>query len=120
MTDQTPFEKRTREMLDESAGRIDGRIRSRLTQARHAALQSPPARQWWRTYLPMGAATAAAVLAVLVWIAPGDNASKRLAQGNGGTAFEDMDLLADGDAPDFVNDADDVEFYEWAAGEIGS
>jgi hypothetical protein len=33
---------------------------------------------------------------------------------------EDMDLLADSDAPDFVDDSDDLEFYEWAAGEVES
>jgi hypothetical protein len=119
MSDQTPFEKRTRALLDESAGRLDGRTRSRLTQARHAALArlEKPARLWWRSYLPAGAATAAAVLAVLIWTGPGVNTEPQLAQGNG-SAFEDIDLLADGDAPDFVSDADEVEFYEWAAGEI--
>ena len=33
---------------------------------------------------------------------------------------EDIDLLADGEAPDFIMDLDDAEFYEWAAGEIES
>ena len=31
-----------------------------------------------------------------------------------------MELLADSDAPDFVDDGDDLEFYEWAAGEVES
>jgi hypothetical protein len=39
--------------------------------------------------------------------------------GTGG-AFEDIDLLADADAPDFVVDGEDLEFYEWAAGEVES
>jgi hypothetical protein len=30
-----------------------------------------------------------------------------------------MEMLADGDAPDFV-DGEELEFYEWAAGEIES
>ena len=33
---------------------------------------------------------------------------------------EDMELLADADAPDFVDDGEDLEFYEWAAGEVES
>src|SRR5688572_17558905 len=113
MNEQTPFEKRTREVLDESAGRLDGRTQSRLTQARHAALAriEKPARDRWRQYLPAGAATAAAVAAVLIWTAPGVNTESQLAQGGNGSAFEDIDLLADGDAPDFVNETDDVEFY---------
>jgi hypothetical protein len=122
MNEQTPFEKRTREVLDESVGRLDGRTQSRLTQARHAALArlERPARQWWRPYLPAGAATAAAVLAVLIWTASGVNTESELAQGGNGSAFEDIDLLADSEAPDFVTETDDVEFYEWAAGEIES
>jgi hypothetical protein len=119
MTEQTPFEKRTREVLDESAGRLDGWTRSRLTQARHAALQPKPAHQWWRRYLPAGAAAAAALLAVLIWTGPGDvRTESQLALGGNGSALEDIDLLID--APDFVGDADDVEFYEWASGEIES
>jgi hypothetical protein len=35
-------------------------------------------------------------------------------------AVEDMDILADAEAPDFTEDTDDVEFYEWAAGEMDS
>ena len=27
-------------------------------------------------------------------------------------------VLADADAPDFVDDGEDLEFYEWAAGEV--
>jgi hypothetical protein len=114
------FEKRSREVLDESVGRLDGRTRSRLTQARHAALAqlSKPARQWWRSYLPAGAGAAAAVLAVVLWTGQGDNRDPVVAPNTNGNAFEDIDLLAD--APDFVSDADDLEFYEWAAGEVES
>ncbi len=121
MTEQTPFEKRAREVLDESTAKLDGRTLSRLTQARHAALatREKPARQWWRTWMPAGAGAAAAVLAVMVWTQPGVDPGRQLASANGGgNAFEDIDLLAD--APDFVGDDEDVEFYEWAAGEIES
>ena len=112
------FEKRSREVLDESAGRLDGRTRSKLTQARYAALSQleQPARQWWRSYLPVGA-SAAAALAVIVWM--GQVATPVPGSPNG-SAFEDIDLLADGEAPDFISDADDLEFYEWAAGEVES
>jgi hypothetical protein len=33
--------------------------------------------------------------------------------------MDDLELLADADAPDFV-DGEDLEFYEWAAGETES
>lgn len=113
MTDPTDFEKRTREVLDESAGRLDGRTRSRLTQARHAALSQleQPQRRWWRSFVPAGAAAAVAVLAVVMW---SPSSPDQPLAGPG----DDMELLADADAPDFVNDGLDLEFYEWAAGEV--
>ena len=109
------FEKRTREILDEGAARLDGRTRSRLTQARHAALAQleHPARNWWRSYVPAGAAAAVAVLAVVMWSGRPENMP--VAQG-----ADDLELLADSEAPDFVADSEDLEFYEWAAGEVES
>ena len=119
MTDQTPFEKRAREVLEESTAKLDGRTLSRLTQARHAALRQKPAQHRWRGWVPVGAAAAAGVLAVMVWTGPVNDPGTTLnASANGGSAFEDIDLLAD--APDFVGEADDVEFYEWAADELES
>jgi anti-sigma-K factor RskA len=113
MTDPTDFEKRTQEVLEESLGRLDGRTRSRLTQARYAALAQleHPARNWWRSYVPAGAAGAVAVLAVVMWSVP-------VTQAPTANPVEDMELLADADAPDFVDDGEDLEFYEWAAGEV--
>ena len=113
----TDFEKRTQEVLEESVARLDGRTRSRLTQARHAALAGldKPARQWWRSYVPAGAAAAAAVLAVIIYTGqPG--VGTQLASDP--PVSDDAELLADTDAPDFTEDGDEVEFYEWAAGEM--
>ncbi|HEU4781389.1 MAG TPA: hypothetical protein VFS58_16020 [Steroidobacteraceae bacterium] len=119
MTDRTDFEKRTQEVLEESTGRLDGRTRSRLTQARHAALAQleQPARIWWRSYVPAGAAAAVAVLAVVLWSGPMGPGKPPFQAAN---PVEDMELLADADAPDFVSDSVDLEFYEWAAGEVES
>ena len=107
-------------MLDESTAKLDGRTLSRLNQARQAALaqRAKPARPRWVSWMPAGAAAAAAVLAVMIWTGPGLETGKQLASSNGGTAFEDIDQLAD--APEFVGDDEDVEFYEWAGGEIES
>jgi len=111
----TDFEKRTQEVLEESAARLDGRTRSRLTQARHAALArlDAPARSWWRAYVPAGAVAAAAVLAVIVH-------TGRTGPVPGVGAVDDTEILADVEAPDFTEDAEDVEFYEWAASEVES
>jgi hypothetical protein len=113
------FEKRTREVLEESVGRLDGRTRSRLTQARHAALAqlAQPARHWWRRYVPAGAAAAVAVLAVVLWSGqPSGTSPAPLTT----SPVEDLELLADAEAQDFVDDGEDLEFYEWAAGEAES
>jgi len=117
MTDE--FEKRTQEVLEESAGRLDGRTRSRLTQARHAALAqlAQPARHWWRAYVPAGAAAAAAVLAVVIWSGGPLGPSPTTPAVN---PVDDLELLADAEAQDFVDDGEDLEFYEWAAGETES
>ena len=104
------FEKRTQEVLEESAARLDGRTRSRLTQARHAALAQleKPARSW-RSYVPAGAAAAAAVLAVMFYTGqPGVVPVP--------VVVDDTEILA-ADV-DFTEDSDDVEFYEWAGGEV--
>jgi negative regulator of sigma E activity len=115
---QTPFEKRAQELLEESTSRLDGRTLSKLTQARHAALgqlERKKSPAWWRIAVPAGA-TAAAVLAVFVFNRP--VAAPDIVARGGDTAVEDMDLIAD--APEVVDDGEDLEFYEWAAGEMES
>jgi anti-sigma-K factor RskA len=108
----TDFEKRAHEVLEESASRLDGRTRSRLTRARYAALAQleRPARQWWRSYVPAGAAAAVAVLAVMFYTGPRPV--------SGPVVMDDTEILADVEAPDFTEDTDDVDFYEWASGEV--
>src|SRR5678815_3727047 len=98
------FEKRTREILEESAGRLDGRTRSRLTQARHAALAqlAQPARHWWRAYVPAGAAAAVAVLAVVIWSGQPPSTPTLVV-----SPVDDLELLADAEAQDFVDDGED-------------
>ncbi len=107
------FEKRAREVLEESTARLDGRTLSRLTQARHAALgqlQRPP-RQRWYAWLPAGAAAAVAVLAVMLWPGPGQKNDPPIVND---TQLDDLEIVADADALDLV-DGEDLEFYEWAA-----
>src|SRR5258708_38457653 len=68
----TEFERNARKVLEESVARIDARTRSRLNQARHAALEAGTAHRpvWWRslTLMPTaGAAVAALLVAVVLW-----------------------------------------------------
>ena len=117
MTDsETDFERNARRVLAESVTRIDGRTRSRLNQARHAALEAAarPARSWWRSYTLMptaGAAAAALLVAVVLWQRqPGVETPIFEAH----ASVEDMDLVADSEALDLMDNWDG-SFYEWAA-----
>jgi hypothetical protein len=64
------FENRSRAALEASVAHLDGRVRSRLTRARHAALDELQRRRhrtaWW-PLLPVATFGAAAVLAVTLW-----------------------------------------------------
>jgi hypothetical protein len=114
----TQFERNARVVLEASVSRIDARTRSRLNQARHAALEAASARRpaWWRslTLMPAAGAAAAAVLvATLLWHGqPGERGGMEAQR----SAVEDMDLLADGEALDLV-EGGDGSFYEWAVAE---
>ena len=111
----TEFERNARVVLEQSLARVDARTRSRLNQARHAALEAAGARRraWWRslTLVPTaGAAAAALLVAVLLWHhQPGGEPAVLEAQ-----HVDDMELLADAEALELL-DGWDGPFYEWAA-----
>jgi hypothetical protein len=101
--------------------RIDGRTRSRLNQARHAALEAAaaPRRAFWRSFVVMpaaGAAAAAVLVAIVLWPReprpelPLLEAPHTVADHAG---VEDIDLLADGEAMGLM-EGEDGSFYEWA------
>lgn len=107
------LEQRTRELLLDSAQSLPGHVRSRLTQARHAAADArqAPLRHRLHRWMPAGA-MAAAVLAVLVLVVPHHSAPL------GGapmlsSSIEDIDLLTS-DMPLTADQDVDYEFYEWA------
>jgi hypothetical protein len=117
----TEFERRSRVVLEESLQRIDGRVRSRLNQARHAAVEAAAARRrplFSRlfTLVPTaGAAAAALMVAMVFWHGGG---SGRLIEPPAHVdPAQDLDLLADSDGLDLVEDGGDGSgsFYEWAA-----
>jgi hypothetical protein len=115
----TEFERRSRVVLEESLLRIDGRVRSRLNQARHAAVAAATARRrplFSRlfTLVPTaGAAAAALMVAMVFW----HGGAGRPIEPAPATHVEDLDLLADSDGLDLVEDGGDGSgsFYEWAA-----
>jgi hypothetical protein len=116
----TDFERLSRQALEESVLRIDSRVRSRLNQARQAAVEEASVRRRplfsrFFTLVPTAGAAAAAVLvAMVLWHRgpqvdfPGPPIESQ--------KVEDLDLLADGDALDLIQDGDGSgSFYEWAA-----
>jgi hypothetical protein len=112
----TDFERLSRQALEESVLRVDGRVRSRLNQARQAAVEAASARRrpLFSRYLTLvptaGAAAAAVLVAMVLWhrgpeLPPLEKAEP-----------VDLELLADGEALDLVQDGDGSgSFYEWAA-----
>ena len=73
-TQDAPLEARSRALFQESVERIDMRTRSRLTQARHAALEAAERARprAWFMRLPVltsaAGVAAAAVLGVSLWV----------------------------------------------------
>jgi len=117
------FEQRARALLEDSVQRVDGRIRSRLNQARHAAIEEASrGPSLWRrfTLTPAASAVAAAVLVAFVLWPHSHSGDSLTAEGRPGV--EDLDLLADGDALDLVSDetTDTGQFYEWAVDQADS
>jgi hypothetical protein len=118
--DDNAFELRSRALFHDSVEGLDMRIRSRLTQARSAALEAAATRRpWalgWKLWTPAAGITAAAILGVVLWMgSPLHHQAGTVADAQ--SSFEDLDLLASsdegsGDALDMLQD--DIDFYDFA------
>jgi hypothetical protein len=112
------FEQNAQALLGESVTRVSGGVRSRLNQARHAALaevDSARPRPFWRRVAvigPAGGAAAAAVIAVLLMYRGGEHGVA--ASAGSQAAYEDIEMLSDRDGLDLLENYDGY-FYEWAA-----
>ena len=114
------FEERAQALFHDSVEGLDYALRSRLTQARKAAIEAGSASRpaWFsriRLLAPAGV-TAAAILGAFLWF--GSPLSQRAATvADGQSNLEDLDIVASsdegsGDAMDMLQD--DIEFYDWA------
>lgn len=119
-TGSSELEQRVRTLLVDSSEALDGRTRSRLTQARYAALAQRATGTskyaTWRGWAPAGAVAMAVLVTVLYMGHGGVNSSPTVPAGS--SALDDLDLLADSDALALSADTDqelDSDFYEWAA-----
>ena len=121
--EQDSLEQRARMLFHDSVENLDMRTRSRLTQARHAALEAAAHdRSWWSRrswWTPAAGVTAAAVLATALWMGtpsgslPGHHA---VSWGDAQSNLEDLDIVAasdeSGDPMEMLQD--DLDFYDFA------
>jgi hypothetical protein len=118
--DNEAFEIRSRALFKDSVDGLDFAVRSRLTQARSAALSAAATRRsWltgWKMWTPAAGLTAAVILGVALWVgSPLHHQAAVLADAQ--SNFEDLDLLASSD--EGSSDAlemlqDDIDFYDFA------
>ena len=107
---KTPFEQRASQLLRERADSLDAATRSKLTQARHAAIDGISSRPAWldlRVLAPGGAVAAVALVAMVMW-------TSAVQRPDTGGALDDIELLADADAYG-ISQESDLDFIEWAA-----
>ncbi|HTY49909.1 MAG TPA: hypothetical protein VMB48_09480 [Steroidobacteraceae bacterium] len=109
------FERNARAVLEYGLMHVDAHVRSRLNQARQAALahKAPAHPPAWFTWglMPATGAVAAAVVA-LVLLSPHPQAVP--VADTPASALDVLDLVTDDDALSLMQD-DDHTFYEWAA-----
>jgi hypothetical protein len=121
----SPLEERSRALFRDSVENMDFAMRSRLTQARVAALATGEHRRPWllrpSTWAPAAGVTAAAVLGVALWF------GSPLGHQGGVTAdnsnLEDLELVASTDensAAPLEMLQDDIDFYDFADKAAGS
>jgi len=105
--DKLDIENRARELFDQGVDAVDFATRSRLTQARHAALaELHKPRLRIAPWLPVTAAAAVAAIAVAVWMPQERGGPAAVA------AVDDFELLTLDEDLDMLGE--DVEFYAWA------
>jgi hypothetical protein len=119
---QSGLEVRSRVVLEEGLTRIDAHTRSRLNQARQAAVAAVAGSSWlgrffgaWSRQMLMPATGAAAAVAlVAVLIVNGGHQLTASVTDNPASAFDVLDLVTDDDAMNLMEE-NDSSFYEWAA-----
>jgi hypothetical protein len=102
------FEDKARAAFEDSVERLDASTRSKLTQARNRALDEASkgaVRRRW-LWAPAGGIALAAIVAVVMLNADGS----RSAADSAALALEDIDIVADSENLDML---EDVEFYMW-------
>lgn len=103
------FEERAKAAFDASVESLDGRTRSALTRARHAALAAAEKSNRvgrWQIWGPVSGVAAAAFV-LLVMLTPAWQARQH---SESGSPFEDMDIIADTEDLEML---ENLDFYAW-------
>jgi len=100
------FAEQAKQHFDESVACLDGTTRSRLNQARHAALAATQtSRPAWVQWLPASGVAAAAIIALVMW--SGGPQPENLAIP---AVASDMEILL---ADESLEMLEELEFYSW-------
>ena len=108
---RTAFEQRSKALFDESVAELDGSIRSRLTQARHGALDGAETQRRYRVWLPLAGLATAAAMTAFVFV-PGLRQQRTLPTST--ASADDMTLLLNSEDLELL---EDMEFYAWLDGD---
>jgi anti-sigma-K factor RskA len=105
--------RRAREVFDASVESLDAETRARLSRARFEAVEAANGARStnWRTWVPAAAIAATVIVAIAIWRTPERTESPVAVAASADTALDAVDMLADGEALDLVED--DLAFYEW-------
>jgi hypothetical protein len=103
------FEQRTKQLFDDSVSGLDAATRSRLTRARHRALEElQPSKARWRwSFVPAGGVAVAAALAVLLFVHPRPQTEAGLQA----SSLGDLEILFSEEDLQMLDE--DIEFYGW-------
>jgi len=120
---QAAFTEKARGLLLDSVDSIDGHTRSRLTQARHAAINEL-ARPRQSPFLPMrwlapAGSFAAIALVAFIWLGVGTPGMPDAGTGSGvsfvaNSPIDDIEILATAENLELF---EEMEFYEWLEAE---
>ena len=106
--DGSNFERRAKRVFDDSVAALDAATRSKLTQARHRALEEQDTardRGWRSSLVPAGTLAATAVVAWLVaWQVPSDPDLST-------PAVADLEILLGEEDLQMLDE--EIEFYGW-------
>jgi hypothetical protein len=108
-SESSRFERRTKRAFDDSVAALDAATRSKLTQARHRALEegaSARDRGWRSSLVPAGTLAATAIVAwLVVWQAPPPTPDVSNA------ALPDLEILLGEEDLQMLDE--EIEFYGW-------